>query len=329
MAKSREHHWWPVGHQKHWTNKSNAINILAPDGRHETKKVKNRKVGKKSHGHTTLRGGPWETNFEDKFEETDNRIHQIIDAINPENTVGSKWEYFKFLIKQIGKKDRKLSDICKFGRLSKEDDLFLLEYILLLLIRWPSHRAVMEKYSILKDKDSVEEIGKGNMLIKVRTAEDILSRKVISNHYYVFIHSFGREFILGDGMLDGLTSSLTGLSLQGHALLPLTPSLCLYICTPTKMRTDVNYAAFSAPPWMVDYANEITQVYSKDQLFYRKKKPRIEQAFSRAEFCSCKYNQHPLIDHLNSITGYGSRYRKLSGEVVEKRLFGGPLDDLL
>ena len=78
MSKSREHHWWPVGLQKYWADKAGNINILGPDGSVVSKRYKNRKVGKKSHGHSMMRGSAWETNFEKDFENADQSVDEII-----------------------------------------------------------------------------------------------------------------------------------------------------------------------------------------------------------------------------------------------------------
>jgi hypothetical protein len=72
-SNSREHHWWPVTLQKYWADRNGDVSWITPDGVVHQKRVKNRKIAYKSHGHTMLKGrGGWETNFEAEFATSDN-----------------------------------------------------------------------------------------------------------------------------------------------------------------------------------------------------------------------------------------------------------------
>jgi hypothetical protein len=148
-----------------------------------------------------------------------------------------------------------------------------------------------------------EEVGKVNMAQNYGIAKNLCQNGLISNQYFVLLHSPLKKFIFGDGSLDWLTSGLIGNYIDGRALVPLTPHICVYFCTPIAMRTTPNCASFTASPWMVDWVNNITQTYSKDKLFFLGKAPQLIDAFKQETFLEHKENIDTLIDMLDEIAG--------------------------
>ena len=74
-SNSREHHWWPVALQAYWTDSRGNVSWIDPGGKIQKKKAKNRKIAKKSHGHSLFRGSDWETNFE-----KESKLQEIVDG---------------------------------------------------------------------------------------------------------------------------------------------------------------------------------------------------------------------------------------------------------
>ncbi len=74
------------------------------------------------------------------------------------------------------------------------------------------------------------------------------------------------------------------------------------------MRTDRNCYSLRAPPWLVDRMNEITQVYSRDRLFFLGKKPRILPDFQARKFLQYTDLDIDLIRHLDEIAQPKSRW---------------------
>ena len=262
-----------------------------------------------------MRGSAWETNFEKDFENADQSVDEIIKLVGGLKSLGSIWRYFWKLLKLLFNSKRELIDMCHFGQLDDQLDRQLLELILSLLIRSPHTRASLETFSIIDTVEAKEEIGKANMQSQFRSAKRALDRGHLSNHIYIFLVSQTKEFIFADGMLNSLTPSLVGSGLHGHALVPLTPNLCVYICTPTSMRSDINYGSLAVAPWIVDMANEITQIYAGKEIYFRKGKSKINPDFFDGDFKTIKYGKHNLFDHLNTLTGYGSQFRNLDGKL--------------
>lgn len=109
--QSKNHHWWPVGLQSYWTDRTGNVSWIEPSGKISKKKADNRKIGFKIHGHTISRGSGLESNFESEFD-IDDEVHRIIGALNELKPFGRKPSEFFALMKLVFKKDRALRDMC-------------------------------------------------------------------------------------------------------------------------------------------------------------------------------------------------------------------------
>ncbi|NOR30329.1 MAG: hypothetical protein GQ539_04420 [Sulfitobacter sp.] len=315
--KSKNHHWWPVGLQSYWADRAGDVSWIEPGGKIEKKRSVNRKIGFKIHGHTIFRGTVWESNFEDEFD-IDNEVHEIIPALQGMKPFGRTLKEFFTLIKMLGKKDRSLRDMCKFYHLDEELHRKLLLLIHSLLIRSPGNRSRYEGYPKMIGLPPDEEVGKGNMVQNYRIAKKLCQKGLISNQYFVLMHSPLKKFIFGNGSLDWLTSGLVANRINGRTLLPLTPHLCVYFCTPQSMRSTPNCASLSLAPWMVDWVNDITQIYSKDKLFFLGKPPKITDAFRQRQFLEHKEKTDALIDMLDEIAGINKNRSLLFGPLSSR-----------
>ena len=120
---------------------------------------------------------------------------------------------------------------------------------------------------------------------------------------FVLLHSPSDHFLFGDGSLDWLTDGLMTLRINGKMIMPLTPQLCVYFCTPQSMRSYLNCISMVATPWIVDRVNEVTQIYSRDRLFFLGKVPILTDAFRQQKFLRHGYRQDSLIDYLEHTAG--------------------------
>ena len=254
------------------------------------------------HGHTIFKGSVWESNFENEFD-VDSEVHNIVTGIQDLKPFGRTPSEFFSLFKLLLKKDRTLREMCKFYQLDEQLHRKLALLLLSLLIRSPASRSRYEGYPKIIGLLPDEEVGKSNMAQSYRTAKKLCQTGLISNQYFVLLHSPLKKFIYGDGSLDWLTSSLTANRINGRALLPLTPYTCVYFCTPLAMRTSHNCASLSAAPWMVDWVNEITQIYSKDKIFFNGKAPKLIDAFKQRQFLEHKEKTDTMIEMLDEIAG--------------------------
>jgi len=149
-----------------------------------------------------------------------------------------------------------------------------------------------------------EDVGKANMNQHYRLARKICETGIISNRHYVILHSTEPCFIYGDGCLDWISTSLLANRISGRALIALTPHLCVYVNTPTMMRSNRNYASIRATPSMIERANRITQIYSKERLFFLEKMPELTSAFRQGEFFQHAVFTDELFDELDAASGH-------------------------
>lgn len=306
VNKSKKHHWWPVSLQQYWADWREEISWIQPDGEIQKKRPANRKIGYKRYGHTMYRGTVWESNFESEFD-IDNEVHRIVEGIRDIKPFGRTPSELYKLIKLFGRKDRTLRDMCKFYQLDEKLHRNLLLLIQSLLIRSPASRSRYERYPSIIGLPPNEDVGKGNMLQSYRIAKKLCQTGYHSNQYFVLLHSPLKKFVFGDGALDWITSSLVANRIDGRALLPITPHICVYFCTPMFMRTTPNCASLIAPPWMVDWVNQITQIYSKEQIFFLGRPPKLIDAFQQRQFLEHREKTDGLIDMLDEISGNAAR----------------------
>lgn len=253
----------------------------------------------------------WKTNFEGDFSVADNDVHTIVSAIlslKPRgHVIKEVWEIVSLLFKR----NRNLGDTCKYYNMDEKIHRSLLNLIMSLLIRSPANRHCYEAYPQLLDMPPDEDTGKANMRQNYQIARHLCETGSVTGQRFVLLHSPLKKFVVGDGYLDWLTPSLTANRINGRALVPLTPRLCVYFCTPRRTASAKNCASFYAPPWMVEEVNEISQIYSRDKLFYLGRKPKITEAFRRRVFLEHSKKQDRIIDMLNSIVS-----------IDDDRLFG-------
>ena len=193
-----------------------------------------------------------------------------------------------------------LLDYFRIGEKNKNE---ILNVCLSLLIRSPSNRNRLEHSGRIFGLPREEEVAKLNMLSQVRGLRELVKSGFRSNLFPLIIYSYRKEFIFGDGMLDGITGGISNGQLRGSALVPLTPHVCIFLCSPFGVRQDRNAGILIAPEWMVEQINEITQIYSRDVLFYATKQPRLHANFKRQEFLTFKYHSNDLIFNLRDLCG--------------------------
>lgn len=245
-----------------------------------------------------LRGGVWETNFEREFD-IDNQVHNIIAYLRQLKPLGNTLLEFVALLRLGLKRDRTLADLCKIHHINDQYSRDLLLLIYSLLIRSPSNRFKNASFPSHFGLPVSDDAGKANVRQSYLLAKRACQNGAMTNRFFVVLHSDWKRFICGDGYLDWLSSSLP--SVRGRALIPLTPNLCIYVCTPMVMRKGRNCASLRAAPWMVDQINEIVQIYSRDKLFFLGRKPQLTNEFSKRQFLEHADYSVDLLDMFDEI----------------------------
>lgn len=316
MAKksnSKNHHWWPVALQNYWSDKNGNVSWIDPTGTVCQKKSANRKIGHKIHGHTLFRGDVWgETNFEHEFD-IDNEVHKVIDSLKAIKPQGKKHSALRIWWRSVRRSDQAIAETCAIHHFEEQAGRDLLLLIYSLLIRSPAYRSKYENFPAKFGLPASENVGKANMRQTYLLAKKLCQKGVMTNRFFVILHSDQGRFICGDGYLDWLSGGLQANRVNGRAVVPLTPHLCVYISTPMTMRTNRNCAAIRAAPWMVERVNEITQVYSRDRLFFLGRKPPLTDNFRKQEFLEHSNYRVDLLDQLDEIAQPERRWNGMVG----------------
>lgn len=299
---SREHHWWPVALQSHWAVLGK-VSFIEPSGKADAKSYKNEKMGRKAHGHTISHSDKiWAYNFEGKFKKADDRIHAVVRRCLKMFSGGY---IAKTLWRALLRRTKGEQDLSIFRAEFKIDTSFRRDLVLLclsLLILSPANRDRLERVGSAFGLPRSEDVGKVNIHLQVDAMNREYERSYHRNIFPLIIYSYRKEFLFGDGLLDGMTSSLQS-NLRGHAMVPLTPHICVFLSCPTSVRSDRNAALLLAPDWLVDEINEVTQVYSKRFLFYASQKPNLSDAFERGEHLMYEHNSSTTINTLKELCG--------------------------
>ena len=302
---SRVHHWWPVVLQRYWTDKKGDVSWINSNAEVQKKRAKNRQIGKTHRGHTMDKGSVWELNFEDIFSDVDNAIPDLLNVLQSLKPFGKTPREFVKLISISLRKEKKFKDICKFYELDDDVRRSLLLLIYSLLIRSPAKRLGYENYPKMFGLERDENVGKDNMFQCYSVAKKLCENSLNSDQFFVAIHSppYSKPFLFGDGNLDWLTNNLVMNRIDGKTLVPLTPRLCVYFCTPPRGSSEPNFAAFTAAPWQVNQINDFVQIHSKNHLFFRGRKPKLMKEFEANQFLFYKDRSDMLIEMLDDIAG--------------------------
>jgi hypothetical protein len=143
---------------------------------------------------------------------------------------------------------------------------------------------------------------------QVRKHDDTLIAANIHQHSQNVVSSLARggkiillrsgkgEFIMGEGYL----STLVGITvhIQYHCLMPLTPTLAILAFAPLRSWTEPPICTIDLMREEVDFVNNVTQVYSRDYVFFRKEAPKLIDDFKAREFHTLRFQRFDWLDAL-------------------------------
>jgi hypothetical protein len=282
--KSELHHWWPRGLSRLWQESDGKVTRLSWDGSELRAPPKH--FGAITNAHHMDAGGPWSTSIEPMFGDADSALPGLVTKLESLSYLeGRHYKGFDSRITphQIDDQDRKL----------------LGEGLASLLVRCPAHRNMLHL--------TVERIS-GRTGEQVRKHDDTLIAANIYQHYQNVVSSLARggkivllrsgkgEFIMGEGYL----STLVGITvqIQYHCLMPLTPTLAILAFAPLRSWTEPPICTIDLMHEEVDFVNNVTQVYSRDYIFFRKEAPKLIDDFKAREFRTLRFQRFDWLDTL-------------------------------
>jgi hypothetical protein len=292
--KSELHHWWPKGLSRFWADTESKVTRLSWNG--ELLRLEPAKFGAIRNAHRIRLEGPWDTSVEPLFDDADGNLPRIVELLEgypiPEVQPGLSYIH-------------RAVDLA----VSPEDRAVLGECLASLVVRCPANRDRLHRTT---------EAFWGRTGDQVRKPDDSLIAGNIHQHYRQVVSSLQHggkivllrpatsEFVMGEGYLNTLVGMTV--ELQYRCLVPFTPTLAVLAFAPQRYLPNPAVSMLSLTDDEVDIVNEITQVYTRDYLFFRSRHPPVTEPFTRHEFLSVRYHKHPWTEAvMESIAGVSQR----------------------
>lgn len=301
---SREHHWWPVALQSYWADEHGDVSWIDPSGEIHKKKFSKRKIARKSHGHTFLRDTFWKTNYESEFSHADNSVHDVLKRLNDVIKICLENDEVKKQSVNFNEQKCNIRKFCGFTCFEESFFRSLIDLVCSLALRSPNTRADFETFPTLLGLPSSEEVGKMNMSKNYKLAKRLAYVDIVGTEYITLLFSNKRTFMFGDGICHNLAIGYG--SLQGQALIAMTPWLAIHLhCAPQK-RGDENCAILLATENQVQHLNHVIQIYSKEYLFFYDYPPILSTEYRRRQFLRHDHSQDPLLRKIREIPILGT-----------------------
>ena len=255
---------------RHWADPDGCVHWIAPSG--EVRRSRPNNFGVIGNGHFIKLGddpeigSPWDTNFENEFQNADNNFSNIIEWLESLGRCDPPFDRpIVSRIKAHSIDDKRFSD--------------LIECLVSLAARSPMYReravALAEHHrGRLPERERNSLIG-ANMHRSLRNAV----RSLGGAGKTLVIFSPEKEFIFGDGFYHNLT-------VQGEhwnhpkLLVPLTPSMSVLFARPHGYMTEPRIATMVASIDEVIELNFVIQAYSRQTIFYRSEKPTLDDVYT-------------------------------------------------
>lgn len=282
----QRHHHWPSSVSEFWVDADGKVSRLECNGALERRTPLNTALI--SDGHRVKLSGPWDATIEPLFQEPDDNFKYVINEL---------LELRPPVVPLKSNLNERL-----FGR-PIPDDLRqrLGECLASLIVRSPAFREQLwqgtaytrNRFGFQAD---ISRIEKTNLtVLNMNQRYGGIKDSLTFGGKLVLLFSDGAEFIFGDGFLHNITGSF-GSGLK--CLVPLTPSMCVAYCAPITYRAKPNLVAISVHPEEVQLCNHITQVYTKDYVYFRSQQPVISTEFAKREFLLFESHRHKWLDWL-------------------------------
>lgn len=287
--KSAAHHWWPRGLSEFWKDETGNVTRVSWDG--QTLKAPPKQFGAITNAHHINLDGPWAASIEPLFDDADSALPSLVRKLEQLTCISARNGATidaRITPHEIESGDRKMLGECLAS----------------LLARCPAHRHLLHLATESIWGRTDDQIGKH---------DDTLIAANIHQHYrqivsslesggkIVLLRSGEREFIMGEGYLNTLVGHT--IELRYHCLVPLTPSLAVLAFAPLSYRTNPAICAIGLSVAEVNLINEITQIYSRNYIFYRNQAPKLIDAFKVREFRILQYHRLDWLDALMRAVG--------------------------
>ncbi|OWY18261.1 hypothetical protein B6V73_00120 [Thioclava sp. JM3] len=185
----------------------------------------------------------------------------------------------------------------------------LVAYCFSVLLRSPAYRHRMSFAGVGFGLPQDERVGRANVQQAWSSAKTIDLQECNRADLRLLV-SRDAEFIFADGLVDGLFSLDASISwravgqrwiadLCGEALVPLLPNLCAYLRF-SRSGLGCRVKTIDVEPDVTSSVNALTQIYAKDDLFFRSETPTLTRDFICGEHRELKSFEIELMRWLRS-----------------------------
>lgn len=266
VRKGEKHHWWPEALSQYWTNTTGQIHCIRAGGGAFPANPGN--IARITAGHDLRFGDDsgWTRSYEGIFDDADNSFRETVAWL--QNVARSD------RLERTGSADGGFrSQACSDAEWQR-----LILGIASLNVRSPRHRerctAMAMKLRAKVDKEERKNLITINMLQGYPEVVDSLA----AHGKIAIFFSESCELIFGDGFYSNLNSPYGDCSLT-RMLVPLTPNAAVLYVSPMRYIREPRLVTCFAGCELVQMFNEMTQVYSKDCLFFRFQAPVVGENF--------------------------------------------------
>jgi hypothetical protein len=276
-------HYWPESISDFWKDSEGQVNRHSWNGELTRSPPKN--FGGLKKGHQIRLDGLWDTTIEPQFNKADSNVPRVIKqllSLDSKDRVES----------------RPLQERLLGYTLTDDMRAILGEILASLIVRSPAfrnHKAITANFyrQGLPHRDSN---GERNLIVANMNQDyQRIVQSLRTGGKIVVLFCDTTEFIFGDGFLNNISADSFS---NQKLLIPMTPNMCVALSRPISYYSKPNTITVRLATEEVDMCNEITQIYTKDYVYYRNVRPKIVPEFSKRSFLELEYHRHPWLDNL-------------------------------
>ena len=300
-AKSERHHWWPECVSQHWTNEEGNVHWLKPNGEIVTSRPKN--FGCIGNGHfiklsnNAGKTTPWDQNFEPFFDDADNGFPSVISwlqSIEYEDIQGANT----------------LTERFKPQNASDEQIAQLVESIVSLVVRSPMQRQTgVRTAEAIQGVERLPERERNTLItLNMRDSQQRAVSKIGTRGKFAILYSPEREFIFGDGFFHNIRSPVQPYQLNDYKMLvPITPNISVLYANPRQYKIEPRLFTLVVTPEETNLLNDVVQIYSCNNLFYRSEQPTITSDYAENAHKGFADSHNPIDTLISAIPGVRKR----------------------
>lgn len=263
------HHWWPECVSKHWCEADGQINAIRSTG--QTFRAPPSNVGVIGNGHIIKLGrgrpSPWDESFEHVFDAADSSFPAVLkwlDGLEREWRPTAKPRSSRYMAQP--------DPGPMFGQ--------AIECMVSLAVRSPKFRAASVGVA-LRLRGPLPADEQHNLeAMNMRHCQRMIADACKSGGKMAVIYAKEGEFIFGDGFFNTATA-VSGPPHSPKMLVPLTPKISVLYARPMTFATEPRLVTLVLDEAEVASLNDVVQIYSKDQIFWRSSPPVVTEDFRK------------------------------------------------